>query len=60
MLAPQRGLISTVKSKGNRNSKSPAVQLPLIMYPETTVGMFPELSNLGCLPGGAGRFPMLH
>ncbi len=56
MLAPQRGLIATVKSK---NNDTDAIQSVIgFGKTKTTAGeILPEFSKFDCLPGRAGGTP---
>ena len=58
MLAPQRGLIATVESKSNRNSKNEAVRADRAICTKTGEGIFLYLSNFDSLPGKTGGLPI--
>ena len=57
MLAPQRGLIATVKSNNNRKCKNLTVRKSVATRIATTGGILPESSKFDCLPGKAGGTP---
>ena len=56
MLAPQRGLFTTVES----NSNSHVIQMARAMLTVMWKGVLPELSNFYCHPGKAGGSPFCN